>query len=126
MTAADDLLISLTGGGAIPLSVGRISASWPFVRLEASSDGLCVYVTSKVLRGVFGLGSDGGRWALAWKDVDRVLAARHSIYIAPRAGRGCRFVRPSGGQIASLVQVLRSQGVEVVPVRTTFGKSFTL
>jgi hypothetical protein len=71
-------------------------------------------------------GLDETCWHADWEDISHVLAARRSIFIARKHGRGCTFVMTTARRTREATAVLEEQGIEIRHVMTTFGKAFTL
>jgi len=130
----NDLIYRLRGATTIPsLTLGRVTASWPFGVLRCYPNLISVDIEPRWIKslGEVGVDSppgyhDGVAWSIPWGDVDRALITAKSLVIVPEEGRGCRFVALRQHGIKPVFDQLSAHGIVLETVATTCHKTFTI
>ncbi len=112
--------INVRGAATLPVPVGRLHLTWPFVVMRVDTNELELRIVTRPLRtladrlgGVVGPALKGDRltWTCTWGDLETALLAPRKVVLCPRAGRGCRFVTIRRKDLTSIAQQLSAHNV---------------
>jgi hypothetical protein len=104
-----------------------VTAIWPCAFLAIGETGLGVDVRPGGFKRFLQRFVDSGRtgdapiWSAAWTELAPVDAGPLSIVLRTDGSRGCRVVFVRRRQLQLLLAELTARGLEIRPVRTTFG-----
>lgn len=131
MVTHPNVCLRIKGAGTVPDPGGimALSASYPFVTVEADATTIRVLVKLKSILLVFRLliarthDSDRTRleWTATWGDIDHVIVGHRSVVLVRKHGRSCRFATLTRRRILPLLALIEEAGVPTKRVRTTVG-----
>jgi hypothetical protein len=115
----------VVGGASFPAPIGTVTLSWPLAVAEATADGIEVAMRKTMLRFLmvrFMSDSPGptGVSRFAWADLAKVSLAPRSMVFRARSGYCCKFSVLRASSLSPLVHELRSHGIPIESVRSSW------
>ena len=117
-------LIAIRGGGTLPSeSFGIVNATWPFSYLQADEQVVQVDLTWPWKKPPFNPAATVGQrrptWIRQWSELKQVVTAGQTVVFLSKSGRGCRFIAVVYWELAFVLSLAESHGIEQLEVAST-------